>query len=281
MTRPRILVSGASGLLGPYLAMAAKEWGDVFTTSRTSGDFSADLIDPDETKKLIKNTDPDIFVHAVGLTDVDLCEKDPHLASDLNTKVAENLAGLLSSDVCFVGISTDQVYPDRPGPHAEGLEDPVNVYGRSKLAGEKAVLTHSGGLVFRTNFFGPSYTPGRSSLSDFFVDNFRAMKEVTLFSDVFFSPLHMKTLCDLVFRSVSEGLRGIYNLGSRDGTSKAEFGLSVARHLGLSTEKAILGKMKMQPNRAKRPADMRMDVTKIETDLKTKMPTLEEEVSKL
>ncbi|MDP7663030.1 MAG: SDR family oxidoreductase [Nitrospinota bacterium] len=281
MTRPRILVSGASGLLGPYLAMAAKEWGDVFTTSRTSGDFPADLIDPDETKNLIKKTEPYILVNAAGLTDVDLCEKDPHLASDLNTNVTENLAGLLSSGACFVCISTDQVYPDSPGPHFEGAEAPVNVYGRSKLAGEKAALAHPGGLVLRTNFFGPSQTPGRNSLSDFFIDNFRAKKEVTLFSDVFFSPLHMKTLCDLIFRSVSEGLRGIYNLGSREGTSKAEFGFSVARHFGLSTEKAILGKAQLHPDRAKRPADMRMDVTKIETALKTKMPTLEEEISRL
>ncbi len=281
MARPRILVSGASGLLGPYLIEAAKEWGDVFATSRTGGDFPADLLDQDETKNLIKKSDPDIFIHAAGLTDVDLCEKDPHSALDLNANVSKNLADLLSSGICFVSISTDQVYPDRPGPHAEDLEGPVNEYGRSKLTGEKAVLTHPGGLVFRTNFFGPSITPGRSSLSDFFIDNFQAKRKVTLFSDVFFSPLHMKTLCDLVFRSVSEGLRGIYNLGSRDGTSKAEFGLSMARHLGLSTEKAIMGKAQAQPDRAKRPADMRMDMTKLETALKMKMPTLEEEISKL
>lgn len=277
----RILVTGATGLLGPYLLDAARSLGTAVASGRGGGDARCDLTDPGAVLRLLRAVEPDVVIHAAALTDVDLCQRDPDLARRLNAETAANLARALPDDAVLALVSTDQVYPDRAGPHEEDGVGPVNVYGRSKLEGEQAVLARPNALVLRTNLFGPSRTPGRRSLSDWAADAFRGGGPVTLFTDSFFSPLHMTTLAALVAEAVARDLRGVFNLGSRDGMSKAEFALAVAARLGLPTDRAELCEGAALPARAPRPRDMRMAVTRLEEALGRRMPTLAEEIARL
>ena len=73
----------------------------------------------------------------------------------------------------------------------------------------------------------------------------------------------------------------MFNAGCRDGTSKADFGFAVARHLGLPTASAMVGSSRALPARAPRPSDMRLDVTRIEQALGRPMPNFDDEVAKL
>jgi dTDP-4-dehydrorhamnose reductase len=187
----------------------------------------------------------------------------------------------LSPQARLIFVSTDQVYPDIAGPHAEDAVAPVNVYGQSKLAGEQAVLRHPGALVLRTNFFGPSRREGRASLSDFVIRSLTARQNATFFSDILFSPLHMATLAALAAEMAERGMTGVFNAGCRDGASKADFAFAVARHKGLQTETSRIGSSSVMPDRAKRPKDMRMAVGRIEQALGRPMPTLDQEVAKL
>jgi dTDP-4-dehydrorhamnose reductase len=173
------------------------------------------------------------------------------------------------------------VYPDCKGPHAEGNENPVNIYGRSKLAGETAALSHSGALVLRTNIFGPSRTPGRASLSDFVIGSLSQGKSIQLFEDIYFSPLHMETVCALMVGALEKGLVGVYNMGSREGMSKKDFSLKVALHKELPTDRTKTVKSSHIQGRAPRPKDMRLDVSRIEKALGREMPTLEDEIRNL
>lgn len=274
-----MLVTGATGLLGPYLVAAVE--GAVTTTGRRGGDVACDLGDADEAKRLIDRVEPALVLHAAGMTDVNGCEADPENADRVNRRAVANIAGAIPATTGLVYISTDQVYPDTPGPHKEGEEAPINAYGRSKLAGEEAAMSHPDTLVLRTNFFGPSRTPGRQSLSDFVADKLGHGMPVTLFRDSLFSALHMKTASALIVAAAGAGLAGVYNLGSRAGMSKLDFGLEVARRLGLSTENASPGNASAILGRAPRPTDLRMDVTRIEATLGQTMPTLCEEIAKL
>jgi dTDP-4-dehydrorhamnose reductase len=253
----------------------------VITTARSGGDRRIDLCDAGRTGALISEIAPDVVIHAAGLTDVDLCEREPAAAIAVNRDATANIAAALPVNARLVSLSTDQVYPDTPGPHAEEGSAPVNVYGRSKLAGEQAALVHAGALVLRTNFFGDSQRPDRQSLSDFVTQNLTGRRPVTLFSDLKFSPLHMTTLAALIIELVDRGITGVYNAGCNRGTSKAEFGLAVARHRGLQTETVTIGSSTSIPGRAKRAKDLRMSVSRLEIAFGRPMPTLEEEIAKL
>jgi len=279
--RPTTLVTGASGLLGPYLIEAAARVGEVVGVSR-HGDFACDLEQGQSVRRTVGEIGPDIVIHAAALTDVDRCEREPEAADRANRAMVANLVDALPGNCRLVHISTDQVYPDGSGPYCEGTEKPVNIYGHSKLAGELAALGHPDTLVLRTNLFGPSRTPGRQSLSDFVAESLVAGRITTLFGDVLFSPLHMATLAKVTIEAaLVGGLRGIYNLGSRDGMSKRDFGLAVAAHLGLSTATVRDGRSTDVPARAPRPLDLRLDVRRIEAALGRRMSTLQEEIEKL
>lgn len=279
--RDTVLVTGATGLLGPYLVEAATRLGRVIVSGGRDGDVPCDLTDRSAVDSMVCETAPNVVIHAAGLTDVDRCEREPSLAYALNRETAANVATVLPAPARLVYISTDQVYPDSAGPHAEGSEVPVNVYGRSKLAGERAALARGRTLVLRVNLFGPSRTPGKRSLSDFVAENLAAGNPITLFDDVLFSPLHMASLAALVAECVERGLTGVYNLGSRDGMTKADFGLAIARRLGLDTTCATVGASPARSGRAPRSKDLRLDVGRIEVALGRAMPSLREEIAKL
>lgn len=282
MSGDRILVTGAGGLLGPYLVDALRRAGqDVVPTALASGDRPCDLTDAAAVARLVGEVAPSCVIHAAAYTDVDGCERDEARADALNRGAVENLVRALPKDTRLVQISTDQVYPDRAGLHREDDVAPVNAYGRSKLAGEKAALAHHDAVVLRVNFFGASRTAGRKSLSDFVVESLRAQKKITLFEDVLFSPLHAETLADVIVVVAQSGLSGAYNVACRDGTSKADFGLAVARGADLSTETVTIGSSSSVETRAPRPRDLRMDPSKLEAALGKPMPTLAHEIALL
>ena len=176
-----ILITGAGGMLASYLAKFAEQKGNLFLTGRRSGDLECDLTDESSTHRLLSKVNPTIIFHTAALTDVDKCQKFPDEADRSNRVATLNLVSNLPRGCKFIYFSTDQVYPDKEGPHKEGDEDPVNVYGKTKLLGEHEALSASDTLVLRSNFFGPSLTPQKKSLSDFIVDYLRSQNPITLF----------------------------------------------------------------------------------------------------
>jgi dTDP-4-dehydrorhamnose reductase len=243
--------------------------------------LACDLADRQALRALLGTVVPDVVIHAAGFTDVDACESAPQQAFAINRDLTASLVRALAPATRLVFISTDQVYPDTQGPHAEHEAAPVNVYGRSKLAGEQAALAHPRTLVLRTNFFGPSLTQQRQSLSDFVVGSLSEGKSVTFFDDILFSPLHMTTLTSLIVELVARGLNGTFNAGCRDGKSKADFACAVARHKKLPTDKARVGSSASLPGRAPRAHDLRLDVSHLETCVGRSMPTWEQVIAKL
>jgi dTDP-4-dehydrorhamnose reductase len=277
----KILVTGIGGLLGPYLAEKGQTFGTVYGLGRNSGNVRCDLTDSIATKSAIANISPTIVIHAAALTNVDLCETHPEEASKQNILATKNIVASLPARTRLVYLSSDQVYPNTKGPHSEGTEQPINEYGRSKLAGEAEALRHFNTIALRTNMFGPSITNGRHSLSDFIINNMATGAATTLFRDILFSPLYIGTLTELIWKLAFMDCQGAYNLGSRDGLTKAEFGLAIATKKKLTLKNVSIGSSTNMANRAKRASDLRMDVTSIESLLGLKMPTVLEEIEKL
>jgi dTDP-4-dehydrorhamnose reductase len=277
----KVLLTGATGLLGPYLTAAFNDIGRVSTLARSKADFNIDLLDSEAVCNLIADFKPDLVVHAAALTNVDYCEIHPNEAYALNSGTTRVIAAALNSSSRLIYFSTDQVYPGSSGPHREEGCDPVNVYGKSKLEGESEALRHPGTIVLRTNIFGPSLSISRRSLSDFVIESLSEHRQVEFFSDILFSPLHLKSMAQFVVRSVQAGLTGIYNLGSRDGMSKKDFAHAIATHLGLSLNNARTVSFRQHAFLAPRPADMRMNVTRLENILGERMPSLADEIIKL
>jgi len=277
----KILITGAFGLLGssltPYLQACGHEV--IRHSQKSQGDVVGDLTNWDETNAILNAVSPDVIVNLAACTDVDECERNPHKAYLLNVRIVEHLANWIkqTNHGChLVHISTDMMYDDE-GSQQEHEITLSNYYGFSKYAGELAAATVSS-TILRTNFFGPSLCAHRTSLSDWLVQSLLNTQQIEVFEDVRFSPLSIQRLAELLELVIRKPQRGVYNLGSKEGMSKAEFAFSLAETLNLSTksmERDMSDKIKFI---AYRPKNMCMDSSSFEKTFGVCLPTLQEEI---
>jgi len=280
----RITIFGSNGLLGSSLTPHLRLCGHEILSTVPDGEryIRVDLTDALQVNTALNKMRPEVIINLAALTDVDECEQHPQRAYLANIRIVENLAKWINDTghTChLIQISTDQVY-DGPGLHKENDITLSNYYGFSKYAGELAAASASC-TVLRTNFFGQSQCPGRKSLSDWLVESLNQGDEIKVFTDVQFSPLSIWSLVRMIENVIVKRQKGVFNLGSRNGMSKAEFAFFLADTLGLPTNtmtKDTLDKVKLA---AYRPKDMRMDSSNFESTFDVKLPTLEEEIKSL
>jgi dTDP-4-dehydrorhamnose reductase len=258
----------------PYL----KKFGYKVVTHahKTKADAMFDLADRVKTHEILEQIKPDVIINLVGLTDVELCEDQIKLAYLSNTRTVENLVCWIEStksDCHLVQISTDHIY-DGMGLHTEDNVTITNNYAFSKYAGEMAALRVKS-TILRTNFVGLSQVSYRESLTDWIYKSMVGGKPVQVLNDLYFSPLSITTLVQMIEIVVQKKPIGTYNLGSHIGMSKADFAFSFAECLKLPTNTMT----RIQSSEAKffracRPKDMRMDSSKFENVLRIKLPNL-------
>ena len=278
----RILVLGASGMLGsrlvPYLIEQGRE---VLVASRNhvSG-IQIDLQDEAATLAVVRSIMPEVTINLVGMTDVERCESHPKQAWHANVRSAENIANAIGAiGGHLVHVSTDQVYDSAPAC-LEANACPGNHYAITKYAGELAAL-RAGASVLRTNFFGVSSHATRRSFTDWIFTALKSGRPIRVFDDVRFSPLDMNTLCQMINEVIQYRHSGVFNLGSCDGMSKADFAFAFADALGLPSKR--LSRVSAQQSgllNTWRPKNMCMDSSHFEVTFKVSLPTLQTEIER-
>jgi dTDP-4-dehydrorhamnose reductase len=280
-----VLVIGATGLLGSTLAPALAASGHSVVTHgfSASAQVKADLSDFDQASSLLAKVQPDCIVNLAALTNVDLCEREPHRAYLLNVATVTNLARAMREQAgpChLVQISTDQVY-DGAGPHAEGQVTVTNTYAFSKIAAELAAAAVPS-TILRTTFFGRSRCAARTSFSDWILHALRTEAPLNVFDDILFSPLAIDTLAAMIGRVVQQRPIGLFNLGAKDGMSKADFAFALAKVMDLPTANITRTVSTASPALdAYRPKDMRMDCSLFERTMGLQLPTLIDQIHSL
>lgn len=142
-TRPRMLVTGAAGMVGSYVGQAFPDY-DLILTDAAEGFHTLDVRDPSSVMKTIEVERPDVVLHLAAATDVDRCEREPDWAFHSNAIATQNVAlACQRHHVTLVYVSSAAVFSgDKLEPYTEyDAPRPANVYGESKLAGERAVET--------------------------------------------------------------------------------------------------------------------------------------------
>lgn len=288
--RQRILFTGGASLLAYLWANGRDNQNDILLLEHqrkiTKGSWPIKRFALDDSGKLAEFMDEqevDIVVNTAALTNVEQCEKEPDLAAYVNTK----LSGIISKTCFNLGIKLIHVSTD----HLYGLEQScftednstalLNVYSRTKFAGEEEVLAaNPSALVCRTNFFGngPTYRP---SFSDKIIKSLQEKADITLFTDVVFSPLLGLKLAEYAHKLSAYGCCGIYNISSDDCMSKYDFGLLLARCKGLSTEHIKAGTFAARRDLVKRPTAMVLSNKKAAEVLGHPLGTISEHIQLL
>jgi dTDP-4-dehydrorhamnose reductase len=149
---PKILLTGKNGQVGADLAQLLPRLGEVVALDRRQ----LDLATPSDIRRTIRDHHPQIIVNTAAYTAVDQAEKEEALARAINT----DAPGVIAEEAKKIGAmlvhySTDYVFDgSKSSPYDENdLPNPLNVYGRTKLAGEQAIeSTGVPHLIFRTEW---------------------------------------------------------------------------------------------------------------------------------
>jgi dTDP-4-dehydrorhamnose reductase len=238
----RILITGASGLLGLNLALETTHRHTVFgavnqnvlkTNAFTV--IQTNLLAPGAVERLLERTQPDWIIHCAALANLDACEADPLLAKQLNTDLPHTLASHVArSGARLLHVSTDSVFNGLRGNYTEeDIPSPVGVYTRTKLEGELAVIqADPRAIIARVNLFGWSLT-GNRSLAEFFFNNLIIGRQVMGFTDVIFCPLLANDMAEIFVKMFELDLRGLYHVVSSECLSKYDFGVRLAQRFNL------------------------------------------------
>jgi len=238
----RILITGASGLLGVNLALEfAKEhivYGQINALPLKNAPFtqlSGDLLKAGAVEQMLEVTRPDWVIHCAALADVDACEREPLLAQRLNAELPGRIASVCKDQAKLVHISTDAVFDGSKEGYTEtDAPNPLSVYARTKLEGEQAVA-HAApdAIIARINIFGWSLF-GTRSLAEWFFYHLQAGLPVKGFTDVFFCTQLASDLSGTFYQMLTRDLKGLYHVVGGDCISKYDFALQIARRMGVS-----------------------------------------------
>ncbi|RYP13661.1 hypothetical protein DL765_006791 [Monosporascus sp. GIB2] len=182
MSDKTALVTGATGLLGRQVVRAfeRKQWavkGTGYSRADGSQILKVDLGNASEIEKVLDEVKPQVVVHCAANRFPDKCDADPEGARALNAAATASLASQCAArSVLLVYISTDYVFPGRPGEapyEADAEPAPTNLYGITKLEGEQAVLAaydsagkQGLGVVLRVPvLYGDAEVPAESAVN--------------------------------------------------------------------------------------------------------------------
>jgi dTDP-4-dehydrorhamnose reductase len=220
-----ILLIGKNGQVGWELQNTLLPYGNLVALDRTQ----LDLTQADDIRRTIREVSPAIIVNAAGYTTVDKAEEEAALAMMVNATAPGVLAEEASRlDALLVHYSTDYVFDGtRLAPYVEEDEaNPVNVYGKTKLAGEQAIrATGCKHLILRASWI---YSARGTNFVLTMLRLGRARKEIAVVSDQIGSPTSARELAKTTAELLEKVIRpheqsGLYHLSASGYASRFEF----------------------------------------------------------
>jgi dTDP-4-dehydrorhamnose reductase len=285
----KILLTGKNGQVGFELRRSLALLGEV----RAIGTAECDLRDEAAIRRLVQDFRPDVIVNSAAYTAVDKAESDTLSAAAVNTRAAEVLAEEAERlGAMLVHFSTDYVFDgDKEGSYGESdLPNPQGVYGATKLAGEQAVQAACARhLILRTSWVvgvhGGNFAKTMLRLAE-------ERETLNVVADQFGAPTSAALLADLTAHLVRQAVReplgfpyGLYHAAAGGATSWHDYAVHVierARAAGrpIRVAPGAIGAIGTAdyPTPAKRPANSRLDTSKLRNTFGLHLPQWQEGV---
>lgn len=285
VTVMKILLFGGKGQVGWELQRSLIPLGELIALNSASENFCGDLTNLAGIKQTVRKIAPNIIVNAAAYTAVDNAEKEPELAQILNAEAPSVLAQEAKQlDARLIHYSTDYVFNgtgDRPYLETDPT-DPLNVYGKTKLEGEKNIQSSGcAHLIFRTSWIYATYG------NNFIKTMLRLAQQrdkLTIVNDQIGSPTGAELIADVTAHAIltlkhNPEISGLYHLVARGCTSWLDFAKFILKHaeqanIPLKVPSTALQPLKSSdyPLPAKRPLNSRLNTCKLENTLDLILP---------
>ena len=248
----KILLTGANGLLGRHLVKKLAEKGyEVIATAKGESKInsigngkvkflSLDITDGAAVNKLMNEVKPDVVLHTAAMTQVDECELNKIDCWNTNvtaTRFLIDSAKETKSRIIF--ISTDFVFDGLHGPYKEEDEpNPVNYYGSTKLAAEKAVI-QSGldwAIVRTVLVVGNTEDGQRQNILTWVKEKLEKGETIKVVDDQVRTPTYVEDLADGIILILEKKSKGIFHIAGKDTLTPYQIARQTAEFLKLNSK---------------------------------------------
>jgi dTDP-4-dehydrorhamnose reductase len=231
MNCAKVLVTGAGGMLGHALVKVLDSEYELVSVTHSQ----LDITDSAQVLKILEKEKPTVLINSAAYTKVDDCEKNIELAHRVNGQAMGEMANICQEmGIFLVHFSTDYVFDgQKKTPYLEEDEtNPLNVYGASKLEGEKKIAEHLNRfLIIRTSWLygshGPNFVDKILQLANEVRSGLR--KELQVVDDQFGSPTYTVDLAHAVKFLLDKGFYGFLHVTNWESCSWYEFAKEILR----------------------------------------------------
>ena len=263
----KVLITGAGGQVGRCLSSAAPDWAELLTASHTD----LDIADAQAVREYVRVHSPDVIINAAAYTAVDRAESEPELAHRANGDGPSHFAvAARDAGARLIHVSTDFVFdgaassPYRP----DAGTNPLGIYGKTKLAGEKAVLELLPGrsVVVRTAWV---YAAEGNNFVRTMLRIMNANGSVRVVADQVGTPTAAGSLAETLWKIVAKPeIRGIHHWTDAGVASWYDFAVAIAEEgaeLGLVSGNVVVTPIATvdYPTPARRPSYSVLDKTSL------------------
>ena len=278
----KILLLGKNGQVGWELQRSLASLGEVLALDRNSSTHCGDLANLEGLAETVRVFRPQVVVNAAAYTAVDKAESDQTTAHLINALAPEVLSRACAAiDALLVHYSTDYVF-DGGGqtPWVEtDTTGPVNVYGRSKLAGEQGIAKQGARhIVFRTSWV---YGTEGGNFAKTMLRLAQEREKMAVINDQYGAPTGAALLADITALSLqqTQALSGIYHLAAAGETTwhaYAQYVLQTAKQfkpdIDYKVKEVAAVPTSEFPTPAQRPLNSRLNCSKLQLALQCQLP---------
>lgn len=280
----KIYITGIGGLLGGNIAyllrnrycVAGADVINVIIDNVFTETY--DMLDTDLLNSAINRFKPDIIIHTVAAINVDKCEEDVPYAEKLNVLLTKKISEVCEAQgIKLIYISTDAVFDGKKIDlyNENDIVNPINIYGSTKLSGEQIVLKSRKNLVLRTNIYGFNIQ-NKYSFGEWILYSLIQDKTINMFDDIYFSPIIVNELTEIISEAIDKDLVGIYHACGTGSISKYEFAILLKEIFNIKTGNINKSSSETFLFKAKRSKNMGMSNTKLCNKLQITINTPEE-----
>ncbi|MEW5562696.1 dTDP-4-dehydrorhamnose reductase [Enterobacter asburiae] len=287
-----ILLFGKTGQVGWELQRSLAPLGTLIAIDVHSQDYCGDFSNPEGIAETVRRIKPDIIVNAAAYTAVDKAESEPEFALLLNATSVEAIAKEAQKMGSWViHYSTDYVFPGNgETPWLEtDTTAPLNVYGESKLAGEKALSDHcTRHLIFRTSWV---YGSKGNNFARTMLRLAKERSELSVINDQFGAPTGAELLADCTAHAIRIALEkpevvGTYHLVAGGTTTWYDYACMVFDEARKAGKELALTQVhgvptSAYPTSACRPANSRLNTSKFQQSFNLVLPEWEVGVKRM
>ena len=287
-----ILLFGKTGQVGWELQRSLAPLGNVLALDVHSTDYCGDFSNPQGVAETVRRIRPDVIVNAAAHTAVDKAESEIEFAQLLNAISVEAIAKAAAEvGAWVVHYSTDYVFPGTGTTAWRETDEtsPLNVYGETKLAGEKALQQHCPKhLIFRTSWV---YAGKGNNFAKTMLRLAKDRTEMSVINDQFGAPTGAELLADCTAHAIRAALNkpdvaGLYHLVAGGTTTWYDYASLVfaeARNAGIDLALTDLKAVPTSayPTPARRPGNSRLNTEKFQHNFGLVLPQWENGVKRM